>query len=91
MDYTVHGILQARILEWVAIAFSRKTRQDQRKTGGSCHKVPDPQVCQIQQVPLFQMDNVSLRFDFTLDLIFTPYTWKNLILKDTIMDQSVPE
>ena len=23
MDYTVHGILQARILEWVAISFSR--------------------------------------------------------------------
>ena len=23
MDYTVHGILQARILEWVAIPFSR--------------------------------------------------------------------
>ena len=22
MDYTVHGILQARILEWVAIPFS---------------------------------------------------------------------
>ena len=23
MDYTVHGILQARILEWIAIPFSR--------------------------------------------------------------------
>ena len=23
MDYTVHGILQARILEWVAYPFSR--------------------------------------------------------------------
>ena len=23
MDYTVHGILQARLLEWVAIPFSR--------------------------------------------------------------------
>jgi len=23
MEYTVHGILQARILEWVAIPFSR--------------------------------------------------------------------
>ena len=23
MDYTVHGILQARILEWVAVSFSR--------------------------------------------------------------------
>ena len=27
MDYTVHGILQARILEWVAVPFSRGSSQ----------------------------------------------------------------
>ena len=27
MDYTVHGILQARILVWVAIPFSRGSSQ----------------------------------------------------------------
>ena len=27
MDYTVHGILQARILEWAAIPFSRESSQ----------------------------------------------------------------
>ena len=27
MDYTVHGILQARILEWVAVPFSRGSFQ----------------------------------------------------------------
>ena len=27
MDYTVHGILQARILEWVAIPFPRGSSQ----------------------------------------------------------------
>ena len=27
MDYKVHGILQARILEWVAIPFSRASSQ----------------------------------------------------------------
>ena len=27
MDYTVHGILQAKILEWVAICFSRGPSQ----------------------------------------------------------------
>ena len=27
MDYTVHGILQAKILEWVAFPFSRGTSQ----------------------------------------------------------------
>ena len=27
MDYTAHGILQARILEWVAFPFSRESFQ----------------------------------------------------------------
>jgi len=27
MDYTVHGILQARILEWVTLPFSRGSSQ----------------------------------------------------------------
>ena len=27
MDHTVHGILQARILEWVAVPFSRGSSQ----------------------------------------------------------------
>jgi len=27
MDYTVHGILQARILEWVAVPFTRGSSQ----------------------------------------------------------------
>ena len=32
MDYTVHGILQARILEWVAIPFSRGCPQPRDQT-----------------------------------------------------------
>ena len=32
MDYTVHGILQARILEWVAYLFSRGTSQPRDRT-----------------------------------------------------------
>ena len=32
MDYTVHGILQARILEWVAIPFSRESPQPRDRT-----------------------------------------------------------
>ena len=32
MDYTVHGILQARILEWVAFAFSRGSFQARNRT-----------------------------------------------------------
>ena len=32
MDYTVHGVLQARILEWVAIPFSRGSSQPMDQT-----------------------------------------------------------
>ena len=32
MDYTVHGILQARILEWVAFPFSRGSSQPSDRT-----------------------------------------------------------
>ena len=36
MDYTVHGILQARILEWVAIPFSRGSYWPRNQTEVSC-------------------------------------------------------
>ena len=36
MDYTVHGVLQARILEWVAILFSRGSSQPRDQTQVSC-------------------------------------------------------
>ena len=32
MDYTAHGILQARILEWVAVPFSRGSSQPRDRT-----------------------------------------------------------
>ena len=32
MDYTVHGILQARILEWVAFPFSRGSSNPRDQT-----------------------------------------------------------
>ena len=35
-DCTVHGILQARILEWVAIPFSRGSSQPRDRTQVSC-------------------------------------------------------
>ena len=35
-DYTVHGILQARILEWVAFPFSRGSSQLRDGTQVSC-------------------------------------------------------
>ena len=36
MDYTVHGILQARILEWVAVPFSRGSSQPRDWTQVFC-------------------------------------------------------
>ena len=36
MDYTVHGVLQARILEWVAFPFSGGSSQPRDRTGVSC-------------------------------------------------------
>ena len=36
VDYTVHGILQARILEWVAFAFSRGSSQPRYWNQVSC-------------------------------------------------------
>ena len=35
-DYTVHGILQATILEWLAVAFSRGSSQPRDQTQVSC-------------------------------------------------------
>ena len=32
MDYTVHGVLQARILEWVAVPFFRGSSQPRDQT-----------------------------------------------------------
>ena len=36
IDYTVHGIIQARILEWVAFPFSRESFQPRDQTQVSC-------------------------------------------------------
>ena len=38
MDYIVHGTLQARILEWVAVPFSRGSSQPRDQTQVSCLK-----------------------------------------------------
>ena len=36
MNYTIHGLLQARILEWVAISYSRESSQPRDQTQVSC-------------------------------------------------------
>ena len=37
MDYTVHGVLQARILEWVAFSLLQQTFQTQESNWGLLH------------------------------------------------------
>ena len=36
MDYTVHGILQARMLEWVAYSLSSRSSRPRNRTQVSC-------------------------------------------------------
>ena len=38
VDYTIHGILQARMLEWVALPFSRGSSQPRDRTQVSCRR-----------------------------------------------------
>ena len=35
-DYTIHGILQARILEWVAFPFTRRSSRPRNQTRVTC-------------------------------------------------------
>ena len=50
MDYTVHGILQARMLEWVAFPFSRGSSQPRDRTQISCiaGKLFNPTYCLVK-------------------------------------------
>ena len=36
IGFSVHGVLQVRILEWVAISYSRGSSQSRDQTGVSC-------------------------------------------------------
>ena len=48
MDYPVHGILQARILEWVAFPFSRGSSQCRDRTQVSALQAESPEVYQLK-------------------------------------------
>ena len=57
MNYTVHGILQARILEWVAFPFSRGSSQPRDQTQGSNSGLPH-----CRQI-LYQLSHKGRPFD----------------------------
>ena len=57
MDYTIHGILQARILEWVAFPFSRGSFQPRNRT----------------QSPALQMDSLPAELQGKPSILFTQW------------------
>ena len=60
-DYTVHGILQARILEWVDFPFSR---------GSSQPRYPDLQANSLPAEPQEKPKNIGMGSVFLLQQIF---------------------
>ena len=65
MDYTVHGILQARILEWVAFPFSRGSSQSRDQT-----RSPTLQVDSSPAEPQGKPQNTRVGNLFLLQWIF---------------------
>ena len=60
MDYSVHGLLQARILEWEAIPFSRASSQTQGLNPGLPHCRWMSSECYLFQIPHFRYAGVHL-------------------------------
>ena len=50
MDYTVHGILQTRILEWVAFPFSRTAKKGGPRTS---NLATNPHTLKVRSIQLF--------------------------------------
>ena len=66
MDYTIHGILQARILEWVAFSFSRGSSQPRNQTQVSALQVDSlPADYEINNQKLYSTGNYTQYFVIT--------------------------
>ena len=87
MDYTVHGILQARILEWLAFPFSRGSSQPRDQTQVS-HSVGGfftswvPREAKSQGSPKWnwKYDEISWTSDKVDVPYYTFFLWKDLEL-----------
>ena len=66
---SVHGILPARILEWVAIPFSRGTSQPRNQTGGSPALQADSLPAELPVKPCLKVKSLS-----RVPLFVTPWT-----------------
>ena len=56
----VHGIFQARILEWVAISFSRGSSWPRNQTRFSCRQTPALQIGSLQPEPVREVKSPRL-------------------------------
>ena len=65
MAYTVHGILQARILDWVPFTFSRGSSQPRDRT-----QVPALQMDSLPAEPQMKPKNTGVGSLFLLQWIF---------------------
>ena len=99
MDYTVHGILQARKLKWVAIPFSKGSSQPREGTqvsriaGDSLPVEPQALVMKEKnlqwrdystQRDLIQLQHQSFQWIFKTDLPHAPYNlFFDLLIKDS--------
>jgi len=66
MDYTVHGILQARILEWVAFPFSRRSSQPLGLNPGLPHCRQILYQLSHSGSPMIKLDSILKSRDITL-------------------------
>ena len=71
MDYTVHGIFQVRILEWVAFSFSRASSQPRHRTPRS----PTLQVNSLPSEPQAKPKNTGVGSLSLLQQIFLTQEW----------------
>ena len=82
MDYTVHGILQARIVEWVAFPFSRGSSQPKNRTQVSCIAGGFFTSRATRETPLYQVMG-SVHF-----LIYALFSWIRFIWSLGLRDYS---
>ena len=75
MDYTVHGILQARIMEWVAFPFSRGSSQPRDQT-----RSPAMQVDSLPAEPQGKSKNTEVGSLSLLQRIFLTQEWNRGLL-----------
>ena len=88
MDYTIGGILQARILEWVAFPFSRGSSWPRNRTGVSCIAGRFFANWAIREAPIHFTEHQKRKFLWILFMnncscwlghsLFTVKTWFNV-------------